>query len=275
LLIKGAQIAYAHYPRPWLRPRLDTDLLIRPSDRCGADDVLRALGYRPGTDFSGDLVTHQFQYERPDQYGLTHIIDLHWKVANPYVFADVLQFDELEADGVPMPILGRGARGLSDRHALLVACIHRVAHHDNSDRLIWFYDIQLLATAMSAERREEVADVARAKHLGAVCASGITLALDRFRTEIPRGWVDRLRTNGRDAETTAAFLQDRRTKMHVLLSDFRVLRGWRPKLRLIQQHLFPPAAYIRRAYAVSHRSFLPLAYAYRIVRGVGKWVRRH
>jgi hypothetical protein len=237
--------------------------------------VLRALGYQPGTDFSGELVTHQFQYERQDRYRFTHIVDIHWKVANPHVFADRLHFDELEADGVPLPVLGGAARGPSDRHALLLACLHRVAHHYNSNRLIWLYDIHLLVTAMSPDRREELADVTRAKGLRSVCASGIAEARDRFATEIPPGWIDRLRTNGPAPEPTAAFLQHGRTKVHILISDLRGLPGWRSKLKLIQQHLFPPAAYMRRAYAVPHRSLLALAYLHRIMSGVRNWLRRH
>lgn len=275
LVFKGAQIAYTHYPRPWLRPRLDTDLLIRQDERRQADEALRGLGYCPGTDFSGELVTHQFQYERQDRYGLTHIVDLHWKVANPHVFSDALHFDELDAEAIPMPVLGRAARGLSGRHALLLACLHRVAHHYNSDRLIWFYDIHLLATAMSADGREDVADLARETRLESVCASGITAALARFAPDIPQGWVERLRTSGQDPGPTAVFLQDRRTKLHILLSDLRALPGWRAKLRLIEQHLFPPVAYMRRAYAVSNPSLLPFAYVHRIVSGVRNWVRRH
>src|SRR5208282_5106828 len=33
LILKGAGLAYTHYPRPGLRPRSDTDLLIAPNQR--------------------------------------------------------------------------------------------------------------------------------------------------------------------------------------------------------------------------------------------------
>lgn len=273
LLLKGAQIAYTHYPRPWLRPRLDTDLLVAPGDRARTDTVLRGLGYRPGTHFNGELVTHQFQYERSDRYGFTDLIDLHWKVANPHVFAEAFTFEELELNARPIGVLGANAHGLSDAHAFVLACVHRVAHHDNSDRLIWLYDIHLLASAMTPECREEIADLAGVKRLRAVCAHGITCAQARFGTAVPQDWLHRLRAASRANEPTAAFLQNGRTKTDILRSDLRTLRGWRPKLRLIREHLFPPVAYMRRAYNFTSPLFLPFAYVDRVVTGIGKWFR--
>ena len=49
--MKGAQLAYSHYPQPWLRPRLDTDLLVSPATATAPIDVLRALGYPAGNRF--------------------------------------------------------------------------------------------------------------------------------------------------------------------------------------------------------------------------------
>jgi putative nucleotidyltransferase-like protein len=274
LLLKGAQIAYTHYPHPWLRPRLDTDLLVAPRDRSRADEVLRGLGYAPGTHFDGTLVTHQFQYHRTNRYGLTDVVDLHWKVANPQIFAEAFTFEELDADAIPLSALHANARGPSDAHALVLACVHRVAHHDNSDRLIWLYDIHLLADAMNAACREKVAGVADAKRLRSVCAHGVAHARARFATTAPRDWLDRLEAIREDREPTAAFLQNGRTKMDILISDLRTLPAWRPKVRLIREHLFPPVAYMRRAYGSVNPILLPFTYVHRIATGVGKWFRR-
>ena len=273
LLLKGAQIAYTHYHRPWLRPRLDTDLLIAPRDRSRADEMLRRLGYRPKTDFSGELVTHQFQYERRNQYGLSDTIDLHWKIANPHVFAEMFAFEELERDALPIASLEANARGLSDAHAFVVACMHRVAHHDNSDRLIWLYDIHLLINSMDAECRAKVAELAATKRLRSVCARGISSAQARFGTSVPRDWLDRLQRVS-DGEPAAAYLQTDRRKVDILIDDLRTLRGWRPKFRLLREHLFPPPAYMRRIYGSTNPILLPFAYVDRVVSGVGKWFRR-
>jgi hypothetical protein len=273
LLMKGAQVAYTHYRHPWQRPRLDTDLIVAPADRYRADAVLRALGYRPGTDFGGELVSHQFQYERRNRYGLTDNVDLHWKMSNPHVFADAFSFEELDGQAIRVPALGANARGLSDAHALILACVHRVAHHRNSDRLIWLYDIHLLASAIGPRDWEACVDLISIKRLRSICSSGLARAQACFGTTVPQTWLDPLQAVSPESEPAAAFLHADRTKLDILRSDLQALPGWRSKLTIIREHLFPPAAYIRRAYGVTNPAVLPLAYAFRIAKGVGKWRR--
>jgi len=274
LLLKGGHIAYVHYPSPWLRPRLDTDLIIAPGERLRADEVVRSLGYRPATHFAGELVSHQFQYERQNRYGFVDHVDLHWKVANPHVFADVFSFKELESQAGAIDVLGPNARGPSNAHALILACVHRVAHHHSSDRLIWLYDIHLLARAIGPEDREAFVDLVLGKRLSAVCADGLAQAEACFGTAGPKRWLDRLQTASSKTEPTAAFLGTGRTKLDVLRSDLRALPDWRSKLRIVREHLFPPVAYIRKAYSLSNPASVPFAYAFRIAKGVGKWSRR-
>jgi hypothetical protein len=272
LLIKGAQLAYTHYAQPWLRPRFDTDLLISPADRERADAVLRAIGYTATNQVSGTLVAHQYQYQRRNQYGLADVIDLHWKVTNPHVFADALPFDELWAAAGPISQLDEHARGPSNVHALMLACVHRVAHHQNSELLIWLHDIHLLAGALTPEERGQFVEMSRVKRLRSICASGLDHAQRRFAACYPAGWRDQLDVRaGDDSEPTAAFLQNDLRRFDVLLSDLRAVAGWAPKLRLLREHLFPPAAYVRARYG----SDTPLLVAYvdRVLTGVGKWFR--
>lgn len=272
LLLKGAPLAYTHYRHPWLRPRFDTDLLIDRADRARADAVLRGLGYVPSAQVSGTLVSHQLQYQRLDRYGLADTVDLHWKVTNPHVFADTLTFDELSTAARAVPQLGDDARTLSDVHALILACVHRVAHHQNCDRLIWSFDIHLLVSAMDPRQHAEFLELACVKRLRSVCAAGLDSALCRFGTRHPAGWRDRLQTGSAgEVEPTAAFLQQRLRRIDILRSDLLAVRGWARKIRLIREHLFPPADFVRARYG----SDIPVLFAYvdRILGGVGKWFR--
>jgi hypothetical protein len=272
LVLKGAHLAYSRYPHAWLRPRLDTDLLVAPGDRDKADCLLRRLKYQPGTGFGGELVTHQFQYRRANRYGLADIVDLHWKISNPHVFADAFSFDELHETSMAIEALGPDARGASPVHALMIACVHRAAHHGNTVCLIWLYDIHLLADALSVDDRARVAGLAAAKRLRSVCARGIADARALFATRVAADWLERLRLDGR-GEPSAAFLNSGRTKADLLVSDLQAL-GWPQRARLIQEHLFPPAGYMRRAYGLSSSFFLPVAYVDRAVSGIGRWFRR-
>jgi hypothetical protein len=270
LLLKGTHLAYSHYPQPWLRPRVDTDLLVPIADRAKADRVLRNVGYQPVTDFGGQLVTHQFQYQRTNPLGLTAIVDLHWKVANPHVFSDMFSFDELHAASVGIDLLGPHARGLSDEHALMIACVHRTAHHGNADCLIWLYDIHLLASALSEDARRRVASLADRKRVTAVCARGIADAKARFTTEIPANWLETASPHCQ-REPSAAFLRAGRTKAHVLISDLCALQGWQQRARLVWEHVVPPSDYMRRLYGISNPFLLPAAYVNRLFTGIGKW----
>lgn len=274
LLLKGSGIAYTHYPQPWLRPRLDTDLLVELNDRPRAIAALDSLGYQPATHFAGQLVTYQSQFRRVDRHGFVHRLDLHWKASNPQVFADKLPFHELDRDAIPIPQLGSGARTLSPTHALLLACIHRTAHHANSDRLIWLYDIRVIVDAMSPDVLEQAAKVAASKNLRSVFANGVARTLELVGSGIPKPGIHRLlEPSGNDGEPTTEFLRKDRAKIDDLLSDFHALQSWRPRLRLIREHLLPPAAYMRQAYGFSNPFLLPLAYAIRAVTGASKWFR--
>lgn len=270
LVIKGAQLAYTHYPQPWLRPRADTDLLIDAEDRERAGITLRALGYVPKHQISGALVAHQQQFERADRYGLTDTIDLHWKVTNPHLFADVLTFGELSAAARPIPQLG-DALGLSTVHALLLACVHRVAHHQNSDLLIWLYDIHLLSGAMDDREREEFLELARVKRVRSICIAGFDHAHRLLGTAIPPGWRGRLAVGDDDSEPSAAFLQQGVRRIDMLLWDLRIVGGWSQRARLLRETVFPSAAYVRARYGPN----TPLLYAYfdRVVTGARKWFR--
>lgn len=272
LLIKGEPLAHTHYARPWLRPRADTDLIVGDSDRAPAGQVLRRLGYEPATDYAGALVSHQFQYRRATGAGVEHHVDLHWRVVNPHVFSTALSFDELDAAGVAVPVLGPHARGPSDLHALALACLHLVAHHAGSRRLIWLHDIHLLAGRLDARGREELERLAVARGLAAACGRSIGEARARLGTPVPPGWAERLEQQG-SGEPGARLMRGTPTKFDVLRSDLAALPGWRARLRLVREHLVPPLAYMRRTHGVRHWALIPFAYAWRIVAGVGRWFR--
>ncbi len=276
LVLKGGHLAYTHYPRPHLRPCNDLDLLIKPDDRQPAMRAIAALGYRPGRYVSGELVTHQFHRQRETSSGVRHVLDVHWRISDPQRFAHLLSFDELAREAVPIPALGAGARGLSPVSALLFACVHRVAHHHNSRRLIWIYDIDLLSRSLDDAEFTRFARLAGAKKVRAVCASGLQLAQRAFGTDVPAGVLAALSAGGgsSDDEPTAVFLASGRRKVDLLLDDLRALPDWRRRLRLLREHLFPPASFMVEAGDRPSALRLPALYARRIVRGAARWFRR-
>jgi hypothetical protein len=274
LLLKGAALAYTLYGAPHLRPHVDVDLLIAPERLDDADRLLREEGW--ARDVEPDFVEGgaQRHYRGPRGAGIVEHLDVHWKIANPRLFADTFTFDELWTRAVPVPRLGAHARTLSHPDSLLVACLHRVAHHDDGDDLLWLWDIHLLVLALSRAEAETFVGLAAAKKMRAVCARGLTLAAEYFHTAGASDLVAELDTARGSAEATARFLGGRMRLVDIVRADLAATVAWRARVALVREHLFPSRAYIRSAYAGWPAILLPFAYAHRIMRGAPRWFRR-
>jgi hypothetical protein len=275
LLLKGAHLAFAVYRSPDRRPRLDTDLLIKDDDREAVQTSLKSLGYERQPFVSGDIAFTQFQFWRLDESGARHTLDVHWRIANPRVFADRLIYGELMRDAIALPQLGPHAFAPSMPHALLIACLHRTAHHGTSTRLVWLYDIHLIASRLTEGDWIAVIDKARRRGLASVIAAGLVDATERLATVVPRPVLDALHAEAPAAHPDVqAFLRGTPPKLLVALSDWCHIRGWRSRLRFALEHLFPSADYMRYRYDPRSDAALPFLYAHRIVTGAWAWLRR-
>ena len=268
LVFKGAAVAYSVYPEPYLRPSSDFDILIRTSDRERAFNVLCRAGYEPAARITGDLIMSQRCMTR--RAGLvTHTLDVHWKLVNPVLYSDRLTFDSLWIGAVSVPRLRAHARMPALADHLLISCLHRIAHHQNADDLLWLYDIHLLARALDEHQRQAAIARARSTKLTAICALGMRMADTAF------GGVDpsflRAFDAAADGDLPDAFLSPASTQVSLFQQDWRALRGIAPRIELLRQHLFPSAAYIRALYPRMPAPMLPLAYALRVCHGAPKW----
>jgi hypothetical protein len=245
LVLKGAALAYSLYPEPWLRPREDTDLLVQSADARRASDVLISAGYRAAVMQSGDFVTHQRLHVRADATGRRHACDLHWKIANPAPFADLLSPADLLHDAASVPLGDAPAARIPRRiHALLLACWHRVSHHHDSSDLLWLYDLHLLADRLSEADASEALEIARRTGTGAICARGLRLAGERFDTQLPAALLADPQTSRGRVSLPAVYLRPDARKVDLLTADLRALPDWRSRARLLREHVFPPAEYM-------------------------------
>jgi len=273
LITKGTALAYTVYPQPWLRPRTDSDLLVRHEDVSAACHALEACGYARSDALStGELVSHQVAFERTDAHGVHHVVDLHWKIVNPQVVADALTFDELWRDAQPAPALGPGARVPSAIASIALGCVHRLAHHQGHDRLIWLYDLKLLTATLTPENWMSLRELACGHRIAGFCLDGLRSARELLGSHLPGDIHDALAAAA-TTEPSKAYVEGPVTKRDVLLSDLKVLKTWGDRLRLMREHAFPPAAFIRQRYGMSAGWLLPALYLHRLVTGVSKWVR--
>jgi hypothetical protein len=273
LVFKGQALAYSHYPDPLFRPRVDTDVLIDPAEQQSMFTVLERLHYHRSPFVAGDFVMHQAPYLRTDARGVQHAIDVHWKISNPQVFAAALTTAELRSGSVNIPALGPSARAVAPVHALAIACIHRVAHHNHEERLIWLYDIHLMAERLTAAEEEQFANLAGAKQLTKVCAAGLARAAELFGAGRAASLASRLVATG-SVEPSQVYVSGKMRKVDVLASDLRALDGWHSRMKLVREHLFPPPRYMRDTYGVASPALLPLLYLWRVARGATRWWRR-
>ena len=119
-------------------------------------------------------------------------------------------------------------RGIGRVHALWLACVHRAAHHNDQETLVWLYDVHLLAGALDddepaqAKSRSPSAPASGASACARCCShvigSGRGIAPEVIAA------LEAAPAN----EPATVFLRPGMRKLDVLLDDVRVLPGWRP-----------------------------------------------
>jgi len=271
ICIKGAAIAHTHYRRPEMRPRLDTDLLIAPDARDRATRVLRAAGYERPVETGGDLCTSQLHVTRVDSAGIDHHLDVHWRISNVLALAGVLTYAEVAARACALPQISDEALVPCVTHSLLIACVHRVAHHRDSANLLWLYDVALLADSLDERERTVFAALAAERHVRAICAASLRRAADAFGGAA--GDLARRVAPADDApaEPSATLLSTGLRLVDLLAVDIRSLDSWSKRVQLVREHVFPSRAYMRARYGAGR----PLAWLYlqRIAGGAPRWFR--
>lgn len=281
VLFKGTALAYSLYSSPALRTRGDTDLIIPLHERARVMDALTSLGFVRVLEL-GELMSYQACLTREVAGGGEHTLDLHWKINNSELLSRLFEYDELRRAALPLPALSPDTLAAGPVHALLIACMHRVGHkqspyfvdgvaHFSGDRLIWLYDIHLLALALTPPQWDELLTLAERKGLRAVCLEGIRQAQVCFATPIPAEVLAAL-ARPSPVEPAAKYLSANHLRRRWL--DLCALDGLPSKLRFVRELVFPPAAYMRARLPHARPDWLPWLYLLRAIGGLRKRVDR-
>jgi hypothetical protein len=269
VIIKGTGLAYDLYESPELRPRGDTDLLIAETDVEAVQRLMHGLGYESRLTSGDTLAVRQQSFVRAG-----HVYDVHWDVSNSAVVRDALPFDALIRRAIAVPHIGPEALAPSHVDALLLACLHRVAHHHDNERLIWLYDIHLLRESMSHEEHGRFWRLAAERRIVTICERSIDLADAWFATSAHDRAADWLSDDERTRiEPSAAFLDRDRRRASVLRGDLQSL-GWRSRLRRLRELALPPVAFMRQSFPSAPAVALPALYVWRGARGVFRLLKR-
>lgn len=271
LLMKGAGLAFTHYEQPYLRDRCDTDLLFADQaafDRAWA--LLESLGYQRRATLSGDFVGYQHCCWKPLGSDIHQVLDCHIRVNDYLFFAEALGFEELMADSVSIPELAPSARTLGPVHALLLACMHLVATIPMGDagRLIWLYDLHLLAGSFDDSDWERFLALARERSICGTCVHSLEAASAFFPVAVTEPVMAALRA----AAASEPFKPGEDMKRWRYY--FQVLRstpGVGGKARLLREHFIPAPDYLMAKYGTTNRLALPWLYVHRVFAGLRRY----
>ena len=269
VVFKGTALAYGLYPNPVERPGADTDIIVAPATIDAASETLISLGFEKVCGLS-----YQDSFTKDTGDGGCHAIDFHRRINNYEMLSGLFSYDELRSAASPLPALCPGALAAGRVHALLLACLHRATHisipiyeqgvaHYGEDRLIWLYDIHLLAEALAPPQWHEFISLATGKGLCSTCLEGLERAALCFSTRLPDQLHHDLRKTG---EPATIYLRAGRTLQTWF--DFTSVHGAAGRASFVRALLFPPKAYMQAMYGEPHAAWLPWLYARRAARGL-------
>ena len=276
LFLKGTGLAYDRYPNPATRIRGDSDVLVDRNELERARAVLANLGFVGDANVAGlsdDIHLQEiWRFDHVDQ--TRHDIDVHWQVMNSFALSTILDVESCFARAVPLPRLAPKALTLDRVSMMIHTALHKATHivspyfadglaYFGGDRLIWAYDVHLLAQAFSAEDWTRLVQAARKDGTAEVCLAALTFARDRLATDVPTEVIAELNDAIPDDRQSDFLL--RSGQLDRAWRDLRAVVGWRSKVAFFARRLFPPPAFVRAKYPDLIRRPLPALYLRRIV----------
>lgn len=259
LVVKGEALARDVYPLPGLRERGDVDAWVDTGDFAAAERVLAGCGFARRPAASGEWLQPEATWMRDDAQGRV-AIDLHRRLFAQPALAAVLPFADVLARSLPF---GDAARMPTPADALLIAALHRVAHHADDERALWWWDVHLLC-ARDPGAAAAAAETARARGAAAILGDAFANTAATFGTSFAPGLVDGLLACA-PREHSARLLQPMSAPARWWY-DLRTLPGFGARRRWIAETLFPSRAYMRARFGDAPLAWL---YAKRVV--VGAW----
>ena len=282
VVLKGAAIGPALYPALALRPLSDIDLLVPPEAVEAICAALRGRGYRPVPSLAPELARavepHVAMIGGPA--GAVSV-EIHWGLlagSADWRAAPLPWFwQQTEPWPAPQPFLESGGRAgaalqLTPTAMLLYQSAHLVLRHGQDPvRLLWIYDLHLLAARAAIDWPALVAQAHRLGW-GEVVYTALDQARRCFGTEVApetlaalRGQLDpRVRFHGVGAGAAPPY-----TSWASLMQLAAPTR-----LRMLARLVLPSRTYLRAQYAPRWGRWWPLAYPYRWLKPLGRIVAR-
>jgi hypothetical protein len=242
-------------------------------------EVLAGLGYVRDRESQG--IGSEVSLTKKDRSDLEHVFDVHWRLSSNEVFAGLCDWEEANRESIALPELAPQARGLGHVHALLHACVHRAVHFHSpyyvngeafleGNRLIWLYDIRLLAGGLDGAGWSSFVELARGRGVSAICRDALGAAANLVGAEVPKQVYAALERPARP-ENSAQLLAG--GTWRATWVELRAQRGTSARLKFLRELFFPGRDYMLRKYPGKSTWMLPWLYIQRAVEGVHRRIR--
>ena len=182
LVVKGPVLAVQAYGDPAMRSYGDLDMLVRQRDIRRATELMSAAGYTPAVSLraiDAGKIPGQYLFSKPDP---KIIVELHNDHTLRY-FPRRLPLEEFFARQIRVRVDGHDVSALSIEDELVLICIHGAKHF--WERLMWIADVAALVSCQAGIDWGRVADSAKAVGAERMLHTGLRLASDLLKVQLP------------------------------------------------------------------------------------------
>jgi hypothetical protein len=182
VVVKGPVLAVQAYGDPAMRCYGDLDLLVRQRDIRRATELMSADGFTPSVPLSAiesGKIPGQYFFSKADS---KLIVELHNDQTLRY-FPRPLPLEDFFARQIRVLLDAHKVPALSVEDELVLICVHGAKHF--WERLMWIADVAALVSRQTALDWERVADSAREAGAERMLHTGLRLASDLLKTQLP------------------------------------------------------------------------------------------
>lgn len=277
ILLKGTVMANQYYAKPYHRPMGDVDILIENDSVESIRSILLSNRFTLESSNFGDKVLRQFSCIKALDNEINLHFDIHTQLFNRPGLHNLLSYQELKKYSVRLNLGGQIVLVPSAAHCAIHACVHLMAHHANSRRLIWLYDIKLILESFTDEDKEYFLDFVEINKIARIALSAIEACHRQFplkNQEIFSSLVRLDKSQQGDFHPATNFLLDS-SQVKILLGDWSQTHGMRNRIKWLREHLFPHPPYIQEQFNVRSTPMIIAFYIWRILRGSVKLFTRN
>lgn len=184
LVVKGPVLATRAYANPAIRSYSDLDLLVRQNDIRRATVLLVAAGFTATVSLGAidaGKIPGQYLFSKPDS---NLVVELHNDFTLRY-FPRRLPLEDYFARTARVPLEAHEVPALSLEDELVLICIHGAKHF--WERLMWIADVAALVSRQNNFDWQRVEDSAQALGAQRMLHTGLRLAADLLKAQLPQG----------------------------------------------------------------------------------------